>query len=706
MNKIYTVIAFFCLATFVNAQVAKNNTPLSRAYFHEQIDRTQKDILALPGITGDLNYAATGKIDSLQAAIEANAKMDNNNKIKFLRGLNEALGEYVSACRGKRDSVAILPDLVNVFAQCLPLELNNESIEGIVTQYSYQIEQIIISNFAYSKNAGIEAIKNIALLKYLKVHPEKIYDILRTHPGLPFTDSLIIIAAHRDPQATYDNAAAYDALADSIHHCDDPLVKIISQMARMKTGRQLFPFLDDLYHDKTTFEKIASVINDSAKYYKLLVKTEIDYADRVRQKDTPMAMKDLTLKLAFNANDIYVSQINALHESPDNVRFKIIDNLSPEELYYLAVLCEEEIYTSSYVKGVYPRIFKKMQKGDSLLMNVRFDHFKKFIKMAANYNTLDDFLKRMDKDNAELLMKAFVKGLDKTNSLEDAVDVANSFASVNDKALRKLILTEVQYNLQKAKDAGNTRGKNIYGILNILFLSMDTTNRVDVSKLLGIPPVYFVSNKNLQDTSGKIIVQQFTYGDKDGETNFNSFISSVSNSNWKITNNPEWVTVSSTHGTHVVIYTNKPLDEKKSLDDKAQHDLGDYLFSNDLNPVIVIHRGHSYYLPSTLKQLVSSAQVILLGSCGGYQSLNKVLTRCPTAHIVASKQVGSGSVNEPIINAVLETVRQGKDLNWPALWNNLGKLSLSKDLFEDYVPPYKNLGALFIMAYNRMLENE
>ena len=31
-------------------------------------------------------------------------------------------------------------------------------------------------------------------------------------------------------------------------------------------------------------------------------------------------------------------------------------------------------------------------KGDSLLMSVSFDRFKKFIKMAAGYNTLSDFL--------------------------------------------------------------------------------------------------------------------------------------------------------------------------------------------------------------------------------------------------------------------------------------------------------------------------
>jgi len=353
---------------------------------------------------------------------------------------------------------------------------------------------------------------------------------------------------------------------------------------------------------------------------------------------------------------------------------------------------------------VYPRIFKNMKRGDSLLMSVRFDRFKKWIKMAANYNKLDDFLKSMDKESAQVLMKAFVKGLDRTSSLEDAVDVANSFASINDKAVRNLILNEVQYNLQQAKDAGNKRARDIYNILNILFLSMDSTNHVDVSKLLGIPPVYFMPNKALQDTGGTIVVQQFFYGDKDGAMGFDQFRSLFNNGNWKMTGNDQWVTYSSTRGTKVVIYSNRPLDEKQNLDTKAQNALIDYLNEKGIEPTIIIHRGHSYYLNSTLEHLTPSAKIILLGSCGGYQSLNKVLTTCPTAHIIASKQTGSQSINGPLIKEMMEVLREGKQLNWPVFWANLAKLGMSRELFDDYVPPYKNLGALFIMAYNRMAE--
>jgi hypothetical protein len=156
----------------------------------------------------------------------------------------------------------------------------------------------------------------------------------------------------------------------------------------------------------------------------------------------------------------------------------------------------------------------------------------------------------------------------------------------------------------------------------------------------------------------------------------------------------------------VVIYANKPLDESKSLDAKAQSDLNDYLFDKDISPTIVIHRGHSYWLPSTIDQLAPSAKVVLLGSCGAYQNLDKILKICPSAQIVASKQTGSGLVNGPMISLILESVRQGKDLNWPQLWASLSKTLAKNELFDDYVPPHKNLGALFIMAYKKLQEKK
>jgi len=96
--------------------------------------------------------------------------------------------------------------------------------------------------------------------------------------------------------------------------------------------------------------------------------------------------------------------------------------------------------------------------------------------------------------------------------------------------------------------------------------------------------------------------------------------------------------------------------------------------------------------------------LVLLGSCGGYHNLHDVLETCPYAHIIASKQVGSGTINQPMIVSITESLRQGKNLNWPEMWKSFGKQFKGNELFDDYIPPHRNLGAIFIMAYNKIMD--
>lgn len=723
MKKVTFILFLSAFSFFAKAQPGNEITiPPMRQYFHEMIDATQKLILASDG-TADENFDPTqsealnrqltntliGGVDSIQVAIEKNDGLDNNNKIKFLRGLNEALSLYLREFRNRDIKAIVLNKLVPAFNENIALQMRGESIEMNIASYSYEVGNILIKSVAFSDNVGIAQCKDIVLLKYCNLHPERAMNMLIEEPDARFADSLIVAIARRSPENIYTFAAASNSLARRIQNNPDSLVQIIVKMSQSKSGRQFFPFLDNIYRNKISMDDIEKAMKDDVAYFKLLVQTEIDYSDRIRRSDTPMAMKTLAYKLQDKAIDPFINTINGLHEQPNDVRFKILAPLGAEDLYYMAVMGEEIMYTSSYVSGVYPRIWQKMKspKSDSLLLNVKFDRFKKWIKMAANYNELDDFLKRMNKANAELLMKAFVNNLDRksgADSLEDAVDVANSFASISDKALQSLILKQVQANLVQATQNNNRRAIDIYSILNTLFLSIDPANKIDVEKTLGIPPVYFMPNKELKDSSGRIIVQQFFYGDKDGQTVFNNFISSMQNGNWTIKSNAQWVAISSAKGTPITIYANRPLDETKGLDAEAQQALDDYLFDNDLAPVIVIHRGHSYWLPATLDQMSPSSKIVLLGSCGAYQNLNKILAISPSAQIVASKQVGSGTVNSPMISMMLEILRQGKDVNWPEFWDTLGKRLGSNALFEDYVPPQKNLGALFIMAYKKLQE--
>jgi hypothetical protein len=223
---------------------------------------------------------------------------------------------------------------------------------------------------------------------------------------------------------------------------------------------------------------------------------------------------------------------------------------------------------------------------------------------------------------------------------------------------------------------------------------------------LGIRPVDRLPVANLKDSAGRIIVQQFFYGDKGGMEIYQTFLKRFTNPNWKIVKKPNWTEVQAVKGLPVIIYSNLPLDEVTDLDEHAQDSLIVYLQSKGLEPTLSIHRGHSYSLPSTIEKLPYSSQLVLVGSCGGYQRLHDVLESSPDAAIISSKQVGTGQINQLLIDVICEQLRQGKDIYWPSLWKKMegnftGK---SRETFRDYVPPYQNLGALFIQAYRRTME--
>ena len=88
------------------------------------------------------------------------------------------------------------------------------------------------------------------------------------------------------------------------------------------------------------------------------------------------------------------------------------------------------------------------QKGDnhdfpgrSFLEKINLDRFKTFIRLAANFNVLGEFLKGFEKSKQKELLENFVSGLENTSyvNYEDATDVANSLASIQDKEVKTFL---------------------------------------------------------------------------------------------------------------------------------------------------------------------------------------------------------------------------------------------------------------------------
>ena len=704
-----------------------------RKLWHENIDREQKRLLGLDGKQDEIIQVSKDdnvnlqiadimirQVDLLQVKIETDSTINGQMKIKNLRSLETMLKGYNNNFRKKDFPPAMAPALFDAFIKAMELDRGNKSIEPVIAENSYGVGKILVECFLLpTENPGIKSSRIVLIQKYCELHPDEIFTILSANPDLPFADSLVVTGGKKNIRKLYDYASGNTVLASRIRNNKDSLIRMVGIIASSKSGQLYLPFLDNLINHRITIGEINKVKENNVLYYKLLVQTRLDYAARMLPPtlDTALEMEALTNMLESKGKDVFVREINALHDKPASVRFKILDPLTPQELYYLVVLSEDEIYTSSYL-GVYDRIFQRMPvpRGDSLIIQMHGDYFRKFIKMAAAYNKLDNFLATMDQNNAATIMKAFTIGLERVNE-EDAVDVADSYSSIFDKnpSLALFVLNEVKWNYKRNLLNNDKRGTVIYHLLEALFESADTTNTMDLSAKLGIPPVYSLSYDSLKDDSGRVIQQVFFYGDedKDGQHSYQDFLGLfLKKPEWKVTVNPtkEWIMIQSMKGKKVLIFANRPLYGEDDPDDKAQHHLDDYLFDNKLQPSIYIHRGHSYHVRYTLKQIQPSAKIVILGSCGGYNNLSEVLSISPDAHIISSKQVGSKSVNEPILQAINTDLLEGNNIEWLPIWKALTerfkKDPVARERFDDYIPPYKNLGVIFIKAYRNAMGEE
>jgi hypothetical protein len=518
----------------------------------------------------------------------------------------------------------------------------------------------------------------------------------------PFACDIIAATARKSPNEVYKYASSTNqSLSGAVRRCKDPLVQAIVRVTtESKSPLKAMSFISDIYNGRMTIAEVDKITADDKLLFKNLVRLKL-------QGDT-LGGDTYSDELQYRVNSIYVRSINELHESPDPVRFKILEGLTPEELYFVIVDGQDQIYTSSFI-GTFNRMMERMKPmtGDELFDKVHYEHFRTFIRMAAGYNKLSEFLATMKPDEKTSVMKDFITGLEagKTNELEDAVDVADAFGSITDSALADFLRQEIVANYARVSEQRNLKGTIVYGLLATLTKG---NNSAELSQTLNLPPINVMPNKNLVDDSGVLYEQFYFYGDEDGRNSFASFKANFTDTKkWKIEEkNKQWLEIRSISGKPIVVYANLPLDYEEGKDEEAQKALKKVLDANNIHPTVLVHRGHSYHLSSTIDFMERSNHIIILGSCGGYHNLGLVLDHAPDAHLISTKQTGTMNVNDAIVKRLNEHLLAGNDVDWIGMWAELSASFKGKgkdeEYFREYVPPHRNLGAIFIKAYRKM----
>lgn len=685
--------------------------PNNRWLFADKVAKGIRAIDAKDGSVDGIVYNADDTRSKLltQAYITDPAKMRNiienspathAQKIGYHRALADKLEQFRKNNREDIDAVYHRQMMQNFHGMLLA------DIEGKVLDYAktnadlYSLENI--ESFDGNAEAKAFLYKSVGM-QYPVMMMERLDKIAKE----PYADEIVTAAAKVAPRSVMTYADPNSKYRYIINRNQDKTVKAIVSIVDNSHSRfKVLQFLNQIKDGDKTIAEIDKMVQNDDSYYRSLVALKIS-GKAISEAEIEKELADRSL--------IYIRKVNELHDASDAVRFRSIEGFEPEEYYFMLLGGEtNEIYTSSYL-GIFKRMMAKIGKesGYSLLEKVRMSNFRTFVRMAAGYNTISTFLQTMSEQEKNTLLRNFVAGLEKggRSDLKDAVDVADAFGSLVDKDLLAFLKKEVENNYErvfadkKLKGAEQKKGVIVYGLLASIFNSSANPEQLQ-GAVDNIPPINFVDINSLKNDSGEVVAQAFFYGDQDGKDSYGYFMSSFRNKSWKIDDsNPNWVKIMSTGEKAVTYYANKPLPEPQ--DEVAQNKLYEYMDANEIKPVVVIHRGHSYHLDGSLKNLTPAVKIVMLGSCGGFHNLANVLDKAPDANIISTKQIGSYMINDPIIRSINEYLLTGKNVDWLDMWSGLGKSfatksAREKELFSDYIPPNRNLGAIFIKAYRKI----
>ncbi len=520
------------------------------------------------------------------------------------------------------------------------------------------------------------------------------YEVLRVYLDFAREDYALPVlekVARQDPNAMKQYMSGYHPVNMLIQTSQDPVVlKLYEIFDRYGSRAQSFTLIHWVMDGKMKVEDAEALARNEDVYYAKLVE--------LRKKQEILGAYSVDQELSDRSLS-QIRQINLLHDESDAIRFASVNKASAEELYSLMVYSQDEIFTSTFL-GLYKRFMQRRpdSSGYGFLKRMGMNRFRTFIKMCAGYNSLMPFLKTMQPFERVSLIDQIVKGLDKTGgNLGPAVEVADIYGSITDAALKEEFTKKLEGELRRCVTEQSEYGIRLYGLLYKL-CGKDPVPIAGSGYNFTIPELTKIDSK-LLFPDGKNVQLHVFYDDEDGEGSYRGFLQTYISdpANWKVTDQQQWMLIESVKGQPVKLYVNKPASQESAL-----AALEAKFEKEKRYPDVVVHRGHSYHLTGTIAHLHPGTRIAILGSCGGYQNISRVLENAGDAQIVSSKQIGTRTVNDVLLKDMNEMLRKGEPFDWQVLWNRLNPKLAANPRWADYIPPYHNLGVRFIKAFQQI----
>ncbi|HUH72909.1 MAG TPA: hypothetical protein VLZ75_00755 [Chitinophagales bacterium] len=699
--KFFSVFTLFSWSTIVKAQPERFN--IQRLAFHDKIDQKQRYLDILDGqydetitfrdpiITQKATNAYIHLIDSIQLIIE-DKNTDGSISYGYLVEIFGVLNRINS------NNYHLAEYFENRFENISNILKHKD--DEFLLNYLLRDVQSSITNIIFFRELPIA--ENF-LLKAAHLYPNEVLKEINSFSNEPYALKIVEEVARVSPMAIKKYFNSKNMVNTFVVESQDSVVNLITDLF-YKYGNEskVYFFIDMIKEGTVSPDLMHSVSKYPLTYLNALI--------RAKQKDHLIGDYDVERELSVKALE-EVRKVNDLHDLTDmSKRFAAVKDMGASELYTLIVYSPEEIFTSTF-NGLFERLLNSMKaegmNGYLLLEQIHFNKFRTFVKLCAGYNSLEKFLSTMPEEQAVDILRRFVSELNADDgNISEAVNVADTFGSLDNPDHLKIFDAYLKEEYAKPENTKDT--KVLYGLLlKLLFQKTealpDSVLSVELQQY-PIPPVDQISIESLSDSTGTTQMH-FFFDDDDGLTSYHTFIAAFKSAGFSIQDFQHYVVIKNKGKHTTTIYANKPLSERE-----GQAILVQMVQEGIIHPTVIVHRGHSYYAMNTISQIPNYAKVVFLGSCGGYHNISEVIHRAPQAHIIASKQIGTYIVNNNLLVEMSKLLRDQDQLTWATLWatmnSKLKGSGKSYERFLDYVPPHKNLGAIFIQSYNRITREE
>lgn len=536
------------------------------------------------------------------------------------------------------------------------------------------------------------------LQQEVKQYPQKVLQHYQDFSQSSYALDILHEAVKRDPMAVKPYLGTYHVIYKQLKTSDEPLDSLVLYTYKL-TGKasNALSLLASIESGEFNVEEADEIAKLSSEQYFTKLVELASNKNEIANFSVDRTLEQIALNKVRLLNSLYENHNN-------NLRFKSIHHYDAKQLYNLMVYSEDEIFTSTF-NGMFALLMQKLISEETtsyeLLQSVNFNRFRTFLKMNISFGKLDDFLAEMTSEQHEELIHRFMDITCENNKLKEAVSIADAISSLED----SVSLFHMEKDLVKYYDLSvDKETRLIYALLMKLYenksqLHPETFKQHTAE--LNIPSIQLINSHALFGNDEIHTQVHCFYDDEDGVLSYKTFMQLWKGNQWTITDYEEFVQIKSSNDTQrIQILANKP-----QFDSKGQALIAQFLDAMHADIEVLVHRGHSFYVPRSLNFLEAPTKIVLLGSCGGYHQVSEILNRSPEAHIISTKQIGTYTVNNPLIYQLVEEVDTASIIYWEKFWKKLGDEfepdTYGFQKFQEYVPPHQNLGAAFIQAYRQ-----